>query len=275
MSSSQIIQALSDFSLKFILGKLSFSSYGLIAGHSLQLAPSIIFCVFHIRKISFLKTKVVKIKTILLIIFKFRDFLFYRLPSQFFLSYSMQVPLVFFGAFYTKEDTGQLSLALMTLSVPVTLIANNIGYVFYSEISQIRSNSFLKKVTYNTIKKSMLLAIIPTGILFFGGNILYRFVFGDEWALAGDFAEILSINLFFQFITLPLINIFTVMRENKFFLYINIIRSFVTTTPFFIAYIYGLNSKTVIYIYVIFAIAYYIYFLYNVYRQINKGIFND
>jgi O-antigen/teichoic acid export membrane protein len=64
-----------------------------------------------------------------------------------------------------------------------------------------------------TFKTLTLLALVPTVLLFFLSPVVFSFVFGEEWQIAGEFAQILSVLFFFKFIASPLSYMFNIAEK--------------------------------------------------------------
>ncbi|WP_282242893.1 hypothetical protein [Psychrobacillus sp. NEAU-3TGS] len=68
-------------------------------------------------------------------------------------------------------------------------------------------------MTYSSYRNMLFIGLVPISIVFSFGDILFSFVFGDAWAIAGDYARVLSIWLLLVFIASPLSLLFTVMEK--------------------------------------------------------------
>ena len=60
--------------------------------------------------------------------------------------------------------------------------------------------------------------IIPYSVVVAFGPILFGWVFGDNWSMAGEFARWMAIMLFFAFINRPTAAILNVLERHKTFL---------------------------------------------------------
>lgn len=170
---------------------------------------------------------------------RYSDFPKYRIPSQFLLTLSARVPLFYFAWHFGANTTGQIGLALMMLSLPITLIGTSTGKAFYAEIARIgkKKPEDILKVTKNITKKLSLVSIIPFLILFIFGPWLFKIVFGDLWYEAGVFARILSLYLLTQFIYSPISEgIFNVFEKQSVVLLIEMSRVFMAFFVFFVSY---------------------------------------
>jgi O-antigen/teichoic acid export membrane protein len=124
-------------------------------------------------------------------------------------------------AFYVAEIFGKSILgyyvySTMMLSIPISVIGQSFGQVFYQRVSKLFSES---KDIFNPLFKTFvllfLIAIIPFSILYFWGGNIFSFVFGNDWKIAGQYSEILSIWMFFNFILSPISNVLIVLNKQK------------------------------------------------------------
>lgn len=132
-----------------------------------------------------------------------------RLLGSMILSHSMLAvtalaPLTYVGYRYGEDFTGQFSLVLGTLALPTTLVGNAVGQVFYQRASQLFSNGDTF-VTLLLANAKMLLFIALPAFLFVAltGPFLYYFVFGPQWYVAGQTAQIYAVAAAFSFMTVP------------------------------------------------------------------------
>jgi O-antigen/teichoic acid export membrane protein len=112
----------------------------------------------------------------------YRSFPFYRLPSQFLMALNMQLPVLMTSKLFTLTATGQLSLAITTIAIPMQLFGRTLGRAYYGEISSIGRKDINKlySLSLSVLKRLALLAILPTLVLAFFGPWLFSLVFGTD-----------------------------------------------------------------------------------------------
>ena len=132
-----------------------------------------------------------------------------KLLGSMILSHSMLAitalaPLAYIGYRYGENQTGQFALVLGTLALPTTLVGNAVGQVFYQRASQMFSNgdSFVSLLLANA-RVLLLIAVPAFTVAGITGPILYPFVFGEQWYVAGQTAQIYAIAAAFSFLTVP------------------------------------------------------------------------
>jgi O-antigen/teichoic acid export membrane protein len=112
---------------------------------------------------------------------------------------------------YYLDELGFYGLTFMVLSAPLALIGNSYKDVFYEKIaSMMNAKRYTEALAF--FKKSALLLLgMGTPIcmlLYFFGETLFAFVFGNEWTRSGLFASILAFSFVAKLVVSPLSAIF-------------------------------------------------------------------
>jgi O-antigen/teichoic acid export membrane protein len=134
--------------------------------------------------------------------------------------------------------------------MPVSLIGNSIGQVFFQKASvSINNNQELSLIITNLVKKLILIIFIPLGILLTYGDYIFLIVFGKNWFVAGKFAMIISPWMLVHFIAFPLLYLFELLQKQKIFLLFNLILFFLRLISLLIGYFLFNNAKITIIFY--------------------------
>lgn len=220
VAKTKVWQAITSAVLKIGLGLAGLKPAGLLVGDVAQRGGGVISLVKHFW-IAFKKhIGQVSSKKVKFLRRYYSDLPKYRLPSQFLLKLSMKAPILFFAFQFGQEETGQLGLALAVVGMPMPLLGTSTGKAYYAEIAEIgpKNKNRILGVTKSVTQKLFLLSLLPCLVLVAAAPILFALLFGSEWELAGVFTSILALYLLVQFVTSPLINVFTVFnRQGKFF----------------------------------------------------------
>lgn len=143
----------------------------------------------------------------------------FQMPSLLLNTASTQAPILLFTEFLGSEVSGWYAMTIKIINLPMTIIGNAIGEVFFKEASDLESKGDrekLSKFTYNTFKKLMILGLIPMITLIGYGDILFSFILGEKWYMAGVYARILAPWYYIVFVTSPFTHIFTILNmQNK------------------------------------------------------------
>jgi O-antigen/teichoic acid export membrane protein len=147
---------------------------------------------------------------------KYIKFPSYILPAEFMNVVCAQLPVFVFLWVFNPTESGYFSFILTVLNIPISLLAGAILDVFKERAAKDYRETGSCREAYNqTLRKMLLIAVVPFIILFFKGDELIVFFFGDKWAGAGKFLEIMLIMFFFKFISSPLSFIFYIVNKQK------------------------------------------------------------
>jgi len=147
---------------------------------------------------------------------KYIDFPKYLIAAHGFNAASGQMPVLLLGAMFNIAAAGFFTLTHRVMSAPMSLIANALGDVFRQEASQMYIHQGQCKAIYQkTFKRLLLISIVPFSVFFFLAPTLFAWVFGEEWRVAGEYAQILTPMAFLQFITSPLSSMYMIAEKQK------------------------------------------------------------
>ena len=259
ISFARFSQSLVGNLTKVFTGFITKSYLGLFLGHSLTLFAGVFVILFVFPTKEFYKT--IDRQVIKFLLIKFSTYPKFRLPSQFLLIFSVQLPLLYFGLVFDTYYVGQLGLALTCIALPIALVGQSAGQAYYSEVAKIGVGGIfeIKKLTIEISKRLLLLSIIPALILFYFGEQVFIFSFGDDWRLAGNYVELLSLFLIPQFLSTPIVNVLNVLNKQKVFLFINLQRVILILFVLLISTFLGLDEKNCVLFYSITMFAHYFF----------------
>ncbi|WP_081803539.1 lipopolysaccharide biosynthesis protein [Halotalea alkalilenta] len=265
LAMANVTQNFSGSLSKILIGMTSWYNIGLLIGQIINqiggvqlLIKGVISCFKIAKPFSLKKYK--------LLIFAYIDFPIYRMPAQVMLVLSMQAPLLLSSYFYGLNTAGQLSLAMTVVSLPVMLVAQSLGQVYYAEVSKIGKHNPLKiyRLSKNLILKSLMLVSAPCACLVMFGPILFSVVFGSQWEHAGEIARILALTLVGQFIANPIMNVLSVFDQQKLFFKINTVRALGVIVIFLLPHLIAIELYVVICLYSLFLTSHYFVTTYKI-----------
>lgn len=135
----------------------------------------------------------------------YRSHLFHLVPSHLIGTFALQAPLLIMSSGYSLATAGLYALAHRVVTLPTLMIANAIGDVYRQEIAAAyRATGRFDGIFRQTLFRTAALAILPAAAVFLLAPSLFAFVFGQEWRVAGEYARILVVGGFFQFVLTPL-----------------------------------------------------------------------
>lgn len=271
LAQTKVWQKIIGSAVKVGLGLAGIKPLGLLIGQVFTQAGGVLSLYRCFRNKISVNWRHVTRHRIIFLFKRYADFPKFRLPSQFLLVLATKAPLLFFAWRFGAETTGQLGLALMILALPIGLFGQSTGQAYYAEIAKIGKKNPKKilNVTKSITKKLFLASILPFLILVFFGPWLFQVVFGAIWHEAGVFSSILAIYLIAQFVSSPLVNVFTVFEKQNTYLLINIIRITELFVIFGLSYKLGLSSAGTLLFYSIGLSLHYVLTGYLVYKTLN------
>lgn len=128
----------------------------------------------------------------------------YIAPSHFIGTIALQIPVFIISHIYSLNEVGFFSLAYRVVTLPTLLVAGAIGDVYRERASKTYNDcGKFEGIFIKTLKTTTALALLLFVTLYFIVATLFPVLFGERWRIAGEYARILTISAFFQFIFTP------------------------------------------------------------------------
>lgn len=224
ISLQRMVNALSVNGFRLLFGFLNQGSFGLILGSLLGAFSSIFVFIrtFLSDKKAFYSTK--DRRRFRVLAKEYKSFPTINLPHAL-MDLGVDLLIATFIVFYYgKSAFGSFSHAYMMLKLPLLFFGQSIGQVFFNKCSEMVNN---KQDIYPLVKKTIrtlfLIAIVPFTVLYFYGEPIFGFVFGDQWGESGRIAEILAPALFLNFLISPVSTLALVLSKQRIMLGIGIL----------------------------------------------------
>lgn len=243
LSRATVMQSLGGNVAKILFGILSFGAMGLTVSRILSgslgvftLSKSLVINYKELIKKEHYQEFINLIK-------RYKNFPIYMTPNSLLIIFVSQIPVITIGVLYTPEITGFYSLANTIIMLPLAILGDAIGDVFYSESAKIikKSPEKVRSKSRRLVLGLFFISLIPTLILLLFGPRLFGIVFGETWSYAGVFSQVLSLILVTKMAFNPLNKIFELIERQKDKLYLNIAQSIMLSIIFLISYIFILD----------------------------------
>lgn len=196
------------------------------------------------------------------IAYEYRDFPLYRMPQVVLNTVSQSLPILMLTAFFGPISAGFYTLTRTALGLPSTLLASSVQSVFYPHFNEA---VLAKNKTFPLLLKATVsLAVVgiwPFLIVILCGPLLFSFVFGQEWQVAGQYAQWMSVWLFFVLISRPVISSIPVLKMQRWFLIYEIFSSFLRVVGIYVGFKYFSNALIAVAIYSIISSLIYIFII--------------
>jgi O-antigen/teichoic acid export membrane protein len=105
------------------------------------------------------------------------------------------LPALLLTRYYGLQEAGWYGLVGQILVVGAGLIGLGIAQVYLSNAAQLAHTSptQLRSLFFRTSRASLLLGVVPFGLLLVAGPFLFKLTFGPNWVEAGRYAQLLAI----------------------------------------------------------------------------------
>jgi O-antigen/teichoic acid export membrane protein len=216
ISVSKTVKAIATGGVQVLLGFLGFLNGGLIVGKLTGELLSFSYVTAKVSRIENYFSSSFSLKRAGYLMKRYEKFLKVNAPHALVNNLSLSVTPILIGYFFSEDIVGYYGLSYMVCVVPVQLI----GRAFYQVVSQkvsemYNDNMNIRSYTKETLKRLILISVIPFGILIILGPEIFEFVFGEEWYTSGQFVQILAPSLFMVFLVSPLSYIPLVYNEHN------------------------------------------------------------
>jgi O-antigen/teichoic acid export membrane protein len=244
-SVSQFGQAIGNSGVKLLSGLIYGNKIaGLITG---TICYSLFPCFFlgadTTRKDFRIFKKLPKKEDLLWVLKKYRNFPYFSSPTALLVNFARDIPIFFLAYLFDNQVVGAFGLANNAIRMPVGFIGNSVRQVFLQKTASLKANN--KKVSRLMVKATaglLSVGIIPFGTIFFFGQEIFEIVFGENWHIAGKYAEILSPWFFTMCINPPSRVIYTVLQKQKIYFFYTFIATISKAGVFIAGMIFNLNA---------------------------------
>jgi len=151
-----------------------------------------------------------------------RKFPIYNVWAVLLNNISWQLPAFLLAAFFSPVVVGYYALGFRILNMPMNLIGSAIGQVFFQRAAEAKKQGVLASLVEKSFSRLVMLGLFPMLILTIIGRDLYVVIFGQSWAEAGVYTQIISVWAFFWFISTPLSFLYNVLEKQEFVFKLNV-----------------------------------------------------
>ncbi len=183
---------------------------------------------------------------------EFRGFAAVRCGGILLNTLNLALPTLIVARYFSLVEVGIISFTLSVVYAPIGLIQKAIGDVFMgtyrSALATSRREASL--VFWQMGGLLSVVGLLAGATLYYLGDVVFTFVFGEKWALAGVTAALLSPMIALMTVVVPLSSIVNIRRKPGIVLVFNIVRLALLTGVFVLVPILDLN-----YLWTVFAVS--------------------
>ena len=237
---SRVTRSVNTSGASLVLGYTSFKSAGLILGDTIGQSAAALFLFFRTWKEHSSFFSHISKQGIIEQAKRFIRFPKFNVVSGLFEKMSGQFPVLMLSSFFGQAVTGWFSFSQRIISAPGAIIAKAVGDVFRQKANvEFIQNGNCKKMFINTFRQLSLLGLIPFALFFAFAPLLFKFLFGEKWVIAGEYSQIMTVMFYLQFVVSPLSNMFLIAGKQsldlimQLFLLLFVLLSFVSGSVIF------------------------------------------
>lgn len=124
-----------------------------------------------------------------------------------------QLPPLLFAVLFSVSSAGFYLLAHRVLAIPLRFIGRSVADVFFPSAVDAYRQDRLRPLVAGIHEKLAHFIMPPVVIIVLAGPDLFSLIFGAEWRLAGEFSRWMAVYIYFQFVTSPLSQLFSVLEK--------------------------------------------------------------
>lgn len=193
---------------------------------------------------------------------KYSDFPKFSLPGALSNSLSLNLNSFFLTSLFSLAILGQYALVNKAVSVPLTLLGSSVSDAYFQRAAQERNetgtakNAFLQSAKYLSI-----IAVPVFFVLFFFGEELFAFVFGESWRVAGGYAKILSFLVAVRLVAAPLSVTMSTFEKQRTSLVLTVIQLVLMVVVFVVSNMLSFEMESFLTLYTVLMTLYYLLML--------------
>ncbi len=193
---------------------------------------------------------------------RYKDFPLFRAPQIFINAISQSFPVLMLASFFGIASAGYFAIARTVLVLPINLLGQSVYDVFYPYITEtIQNGGDVKKLLIKVTLTMGILGFLPFAVIVVFGPWLFSFVFGAEWALAGEYARWLALFLFCGFINRPSVAAIPALGFQRFLLYYEVFSTASKVGVFFLGFYFFKDDVITVALYSIVGIFAYLFLI--------------
>lgn len=146
---------------------------------------------------------------------KYKKFPLFNLWSTLISNAALYIPSILLSMYFSPTIAGYYAMGNNAIRLPVTVFGNSIAQVFYQRCAKAYHEGGIRSITEGTLKYLILISLFPMLLISIIGKELFVVAFGAGWADAGVYSQILSLWVFFVFISSPISYIPNIMDQNE------------------------------------------------------------
>jgi O-antigen/teichoic acid export membrane protein len=136
---------------------------------------------------------------------------------------SWQLPTFMLSAFFSPSVVGYYAVGNAVVRLPMSFFGTSISQVFYKRAIEAERQGNLPILVEELFRRLVIWGLFPMLVLTIVGKDAFLVFFGEKWAEAGIYVQILAVWTFFWFISSPLSSLFEALEKQEIGLFWNVL----------------------------------------------------
>lgn len=212
MGTNRVVQNAGQTGVRLSRGVFADGNLGLAVGFFVGELVAWGMLVIQLFRKEFWRVKYLSFKTTIKAFKEYSNFPLFLMPMGVLNSFAVYL-LVFALSLVTSSTTvGHYERAWRVINFPLSLISASFGSVFYEKMNRSDNRRRLYLLSYFGNLGLAILILSPIAIW---GEVIFSFVLGKDWYIAGQIARIILPLTIFSFATECVSTIFSVIKKNQ------------------------------------------------------------
>jgi len=203
-SASQVVRSISSSGAQVGLGYMQYGAKGLVSATILGNTLAGLSLLRVVMPDLIALRHFIHWKSIKHVAKEYKDFPFYSAPREVLNALSRGLPVLLLNYYYGISVAGAYAFCIRIMSMPMSFVLQSLRQVLFQRASEsYNQGGNLMALYLKTTGGLILLASIPSLVLFIWAPQLFSWVFGSQWFTAGEYARWLILWLAVMFCNLP------------------------------------------------------------------------
>ncbi|MGE3127784.1 MAG: oligosaccharide flippase family protein [Fimbriimonadaceae bacterium] len=144
----------------------------------------------------------------------YREFPLYNVPAALLHAGIATAPLLL-NNIYGPVVFASFAIGVRMVWAPVSLIGQSLAQAVTGEAGKVAREDVarLRPAVLRTMRRLLLIGLVPFGLLAAAGPVIVPFVFGQKWVLAGSLVQVQSLAWLVMFVVGPVLPVLAIMQR--------------------------------------------------------------
>ncbi len=212
IAKTRLTQSIGGTSVQAGMGWMGFAPLGLLLGHAVIGGAGVLGLAMRALRQEGAIIRSVRISSIASAVGRYRRFPLYSTWDALANTSGLQLPVIMIASIAAGPEAGLLMLAMRTMQAPMGVLGTSVGQVFLSEAPEKSRQGELAAYTSKIIASMARIGVAPLVFMGFAAPVLFRYVFGEEWAAAGSMVSWMVPWFILQFVSSPVSMVMHVLQ---------------------------------------------------------------